>query len=233
MSDTTYLQRRSQIERYFDRTAAAAWARLTSEAPVSRIRATVRAGRDQMRATLLTMLPLNLQGRRILDAGCGTGALAGELSRRGADVLAVDLSATLVDLARERAAAAAGHGRVQFMTGDMSDPSLGRFDHIVAMDSLIHYRMGDAVRVVAALMERCEQSLLFTFAPSTPLLSLMHGVGRLFPRADRAPAIEPIAEGTLRERLAAQSALRGWRAGRSRRIASGFYTSQALELTRS
>ena len=44
----------------------------------------------------------------MLDAGCGTGALAIEAARRGAEVLAIDLSPTLVDLARERAPAHAG-----------------------------------------------------------------------------------------------------------------------------
>ena len=60
MTDITYEQRRSQIENYFDRTAAAAWAKLTSDAPVGRIRASVRAGRDQMRSTLLSWLPEDL-----------------------------------------------------------------------------------------------------------------------------------------------------------------------------
>ncbi|NCW40500.1 MAG: magnesium protoporphyrin IX methyltransferase, partial [Betaproteobacteria bacterium] len=52
MQHSSYLERRGQIEAYFDRTAAKAWERLTSDAPVGRIRATVRAGRDQMRSTL-------------------------------------------------------------------------------------------------------------------------------------------------------------------------------------
>ena len=99
MQTTSYLARRGQLETYFDRTAAQAWARLTSDAPVSGIRATVRAGRDRMRATLLGWLPADLHGRRILDAGCGTGALAVEAARRGAEVVAIDLSATLVKLA--------------------------------------------------------------------------------------------------------------------------------------
>ena len=33
-----------------------------------------------------------------------------------------------------------------------------------------------------------------TFAPRTPLLAAMHAVGRLLPRGNRAPAIEPISE---------------------------------------
>ncbi len=58
---------------------------------MSRIRATVRAGRDAMRAELLSWLPADLTGRRLLDAGCGTGALAVEAARRGAEVVAVDV----------------------------------------------------------------------------------------------------------------------------------------------
>ena len=103
MNSSTYTTRRGEIEHYFDRTAVAAWEKLTSDAPVGRIRATVRAGRDRMRGTLLGWLPADLRGARVLDAGCGTGALAIEAARRGAEVVAIDLSPTLVQLARERA----------------------------------------------------------------------------------------------------------------------------------
>jgi magnesium-protoporphyrin O-methyltransferase len=149
MATATYERRRGELLTYFDRTAAEAWSRLTSDAPVSGIRATVRAGRDRMRNTLLGWLPADLRGARLLDAGCGTGALAVEAARRGATVVAVDLSPTLVGLARERAACLLGRdgeAGVEFRVGDMLDPALGRFDHVVAMDSLIHYRAADAVR---------------------------------------------------------------------------------------
>lgn len=232
MATSNYLQRRGELEHYFDRTAVKAWARLTSDEPVSRIRASVRAGRDQMRAAILQMLPLNLHGRRILDAGCGTGAMARELWQRGAQVVAIDLSLNLVQLARGRSGAVPEERELRFVAGDMTDPSLGQFDHIVAMDSLIHYSAIDVLQVLARLTARCERSLLFTFAPSTPLLAVMHGVGRMFPRSDRAPAIEPLPETRLRRLLKADSALEGWQIGRSERIAHGFYTSQALELVR-
>jgi magnesium-protoporphyrin O-methyltransferase len=232
MAASNYLQRRGELEHYFDRTAVKAWARLTSDEPVSRIRASVRAGRDQMRAAILQMLPLNLHGRRILDAGCGTGTMARELWRRGARVVAIDLSLNLVQLARGRSGTEPENDDIRFLAGDMTDPSLGMFDHIVAMDSLIHYRASDVLQVLARLTARCQRSLLFTFAPSTPLLAVMHGVGRLFPRSDRAPAIEPMPETRLRRLLATDTALEGWELGRSERIAHGFYTSQALELVR-
>jgi magnesium-protoporphyrin O-methyltransferase len=108
MHTASYRQRRGQLLDYFDRTAAEAWSRLTSDAPVGRIRATVRAGRDRMRNILLGWLPEDLRGVRILDAGCGTGAFSVEAARRGARVVAIDLSPTLVALAR---AQPAGPGR--------------------------------------------------------------------------------------------------------------------------
>ena len=229
MATASYIARRGQLETYFDRTAVAAWARLTSDAPVSGIRATVRAGRDRMRATLLDWLPHDLGGRRILDAGCGTGALAVEAARRGADVVAIDLSATLVGLARDRLPPGLA---VEFRVGDMLDPALGQFDHVVGMDSLIHYPAADMARVVAGLAARSRQSVLFTFAPRTPLLWAMHTAGRLFPRGDRAPAIEPVKHATIRGLLAADRAMRDWQPGRTSRITSSFYISCAQEMVR-
>lgn len=230
MASASYTERRGQIEAYFDRTAAEAWSRLTSDAPVGRIRATVRAGRNRMRDTILAWLPGDLRGRRILDAGCGTGALAVELARRGADVVAIDLSPTLVGLARERMALPPSPGSVNFVVGDMLGASFGRFDHVVAMDSLIHYRTDDMVRAVADLSRRTDRSLIFTFAPRTPALALMHAVGRCFPRGDRAPAIEPVAAEALERALGPAATAGLWRRSRTERIASGFYTSQAMEM---
>lgn len=230
MQTATYQKRRGQIETYFDRTAADAWARLTSDAPVSRIRATVREGRDRMRATLLSWLPDDLRGLRVLDAGCGTGALAVEAARRGAEVVAIDVAPTLIELARERSPRDLGAGSISFHVGDMLDPSLGHFDHVVAMDSLIHYRAEDCVGAVSALAARTRRSIVFTFAPRTPALAALHAVGRLFPRAERAPSIQPVAEVVMQRMLRETPSLAGWRPGRTLRVASGFYKSQANEV---
>ena len=229
MSSPSYLARRGQLETYFDRTAAATWARLTSDAPVSGIRATVRAGRDRMRATLLSWLPTDMHGMRLLDAGCGTGALAVEAAGRGAEVVAIDLSPTLVGVARDRAPAGL---RIDWRSGDMTDPALGRFDYAVGMDSLIHYCAADMARVAAQLAALAGTAVLFTFAPRTPLLTVMHTAGLLFPRGDRAPAIEPVTHRRITGLLAADPAMADWRPARTHRVAGGFYISQALELVR-
>ena len=225
MTTATYAQFRGNLETYFDRTAAKAWEQLTSDAPVSGIRATVRAGRAEMRDTLLSWLPRDMTGLRLLDAGCGTGALAVEAAQRGASVVAIDVAGSLVKIARDRAPAGLD---IDWRVGDMLDPALGRFDHVVAMDSLIHYKPFDIVEVVRQLADHTRGSIAFTFAPQTPLLMTMLGIGRLFPRSDRSPAILPVRDRLLRTLV--RGALPNARIGRDRRISASFYTSHALEV---
>ena len=225
MTTATYAQYRGALETYFDRTAAKAWEQLTSDAPVSGIRATVRAGRTEMRDTLLSWLPADMTGQRLLDAGCGTGALAVEAARRGAQVVAIDVARSLVEIARNRAPSGLA---IDWRVGDMLDPALGRFDHVVAMDSLIHYKAADIVAAIRQLAESTNGSILFTFAPATPLLMAMLGAGRLFPRGNRSPAILPVRDRLLRKLIAAT--LPAASIGRDRRISASFYTSHALEV---
>ncbi len=228
---TTYDDRRGRLETYFDATAMDAWAQLTSDAPVSRVRATVRAGRDRMRDLLLSWLPADMSGAVLLDAGCGTGALSVAAAERKAHVVAVDVAGNLVRIASERAPVRLAES-IDFRVGDMLHPGFGEFSHVVAMDSLIHYPTHHLVGMLEALARRTSRSIAFTFAPASPALWLLWGVGRLFPRSDRAPAIEPVSESGLRRAIASVPGLSGWTVGRTSRIASGFYTSQAMELVR-
>src|SRR6056300_922248 len=161
MPSASYQARRDEIETYFDRTASDAWAALTSDAPVSRIRRTVRRGRDAMRETLLSWLPHDLSGSTLIDAGCGTGTLAIEAARRGAEVVAVDLSPTLVNLARERLRDLQEDLDVTFLVGDMRDLGLGCFDYAVAMDSIIHYDVSDGVQTLNAIAQQINCKMVF------------------------------------------------------------------------
>lgn len=233
MPSLSYHSRRNELETYFDRTAVEAWKRLTSEAPVGGIRATVRAGRNEMRDNLLSWLPQDLRAARVLDAGCGSGALAVELARRGAEVLAVDISPSLIEIACERAPKDVAPGRINWRVGDMLEPAFGRFDYVVAMDSFVHYDGPDVARVISGLAERTTEAILFTVAPRTFALTVMHAVGRFFPRSDRAPAIAPISARQLQRELQQYESFGDWHLTRTRRVARGFYISEAMEARRS
>ena len=226
LASTSYQESRTRLETYFDKTARKAWEDLTSDVPVSGIRATVRAGRDQMRDLLLSSLPADMHGMRLLDAGCGTGALAIAAAERGANVTAIDVSQGLIDVAQKRAP---GHLSIDWRVGDMRNRDLGIFDHVVAMDSLIHYDLHDVMGVLNAWSARANE-IAFTFAPSTVLLKIMHASGKAFPRNDRSPASKPIVERRLRQEVEAD--MTGWTVAFSQRVSSGFYKSQAMGISR-
>lgn len=215
-----YTATRDRVETYFDRTATRTWERLTSDAPVSRVRQTVREGRDRMRALMLSRLPEDLRGARVLDAGCGTGAMTEELAKRGASVMAADISPRLVEIAHSRLPEDL-HPQVSFHAGDMTDPALGRFDFVLAMDSLIYYGADDIARTLHALAKR-SGPVVFTVAPRTPLLMAFWHVGKLFPRADRSPVMVPHA-------LAPLSRATGPGLSAVGRVSRGFYISHCLE----
>ena len=217
---SNYATTRDRVEHYFDRSATKVWERLTSDAPVSRIRQTVRQGRDKMRALMLSRLPADLSGVRVLDAGCGTGQMTTELAARGARVTAVDISPQLVDIARLRLPPEHAD-RVTFASGDMTADH-GRHDFVVAMDSLIYYDTADITAALHLLGSRASEAVIFTVAPRTPFLMTFWTLGKLFPQADRSPVMVPHAHTTLNK-------VADGRITRVDRVSRGFYISECLE----
>jgi len=62
------------------------------------------------------LLP-DIEGLRVLDAGCGTGAYTEWLVDRGAEVIGVDVSEPMLDRARDRVA-----DRAEFHRADLAEP---------------------------------------------------------------------------------------------------------------
>jgi magnesium-protoporphyrin O-methyltransferase len=174
-----------------------------------------------MRAVMLSRLPDDLRGVRVLDAGCGAGQMTAELAARGADVVAVDISPSLVEIARKRLPEA-DRSRVTFASGDMLGADHGRFDFVLAMDSLIYYTAPDIVAALETLGARTRQAVVFTVAPRTPFLMTFFTLGKAFPRADRSPVMIPQAHAALTR------AMQG-RVTKIERVTSGFYISECLE----
>jgi SAM-dependent methyltransferase len=90
----------------------------------------------------------------VLDAGCGTGRLAIELSRRGHDVMGVDLDPDMLEVARQKAP------HLTWEQGDLADPALTfgrRFDIVVmAGNVLIFVTPGTEGEVVSNLAGHLE-----------------------------------------------------------------------------
>ena len=82
---------------------------------------------------------------RLLDAGCGTGRVAGELAARGHSVVGVDVDPHLIEAAR------ADHPGPAWVTADLSDFDLGEtFDGaILAGNVLLFVAEGTEAAVLA------------------------------------------------------------------------------------
>jgi SAM-dependent methyltransferase len=74
----------------------------------------------------------------ILDMGCGPGWTSLFLSRAGYQVVGVDISERMIEIARERSAQE--NNPVEFIVGDMEELDLGRcdFDGVLFFDCLHH-----------------------------------------------------------------------------------------------
>lgn len=83
----------------------------------------------------------------VLDAGCGTGRIAIELARRGADVVGVDLDPRMLDRARAVAP------NLDWRLGDLAALELGRTVDIVLLagNVMLFVTPGSEFQVVARL----------------------------------------------------------------------------------
>jgi 2-polyprenyl-3-methyl-5-hydroxy-6-metoxy-1,4-benzoquinol methylase len=98
-------------------------------------------------ADLLSLLP-DVNGRRVLDLGCGVGQLARYLATQGAaEVLGVDLSERMLALARAEWA----HPRVTYVRGAVEEVTFppGRFDLVVS--SLVLHYVEDYLGLIARI----------------------------------------------------------------------------------
>lgn len=76
----------------------------------------------------------------VLDAGCGTGTKTVHLAKRGYTVVAVDISDSVLDMAREVSAQKGYQDGITYMSEDVTDLSFqdGQFGRILCWGVLMH-----------------------------------------------------------------------------------------------
>lgn len=91
---------------------------------------------EQLERRLILELLGDVNGREMLDVGCGDGALAVALSQRGAKVAAVDASEAMVNAARSRSAEEGAEVSFRVATADRLPFPDGSCDIVVAVTVL-------------------------------------------------------------------------------------------------
>jgi 2-polyprenyl-6-hydroxyphenyl methylase / 3-demethylubiquinone-9 3-methyltransferase len=97
-----------------------------------------------------------LEGKRVLDVGCGGGILSDAMARSGADVLGIDLATRALKVAKLHALEA-GTPNVEYREISVEALAVeqpGRFDAVTCMEMLEHVPdPGSVVRACAALVK--------------------------------------------------------------------------------
>jgi SAM-dependent methyltransferase len=80
-----------------------------------------------------------LEGKRLLDVGCGTGKSFAPMLARGYEVVACDISPSMVELAREQFGE-----RAEIFVADMRElPRIDSFDLVTCLDDALNYVLSD------------------------------------------------------------------------------------------
>jgi ubiquinone/menaquinone biosynthesis C-methylase UbiE len=124
----------------------------------------------------------SIEGKRILDLGCGTGDLALRLLRRGAIVTGLDLSPGMVALAEERAAKFLPEAKADFVAAPAEATGLesGSFDWVVGKWVLHHTDVDAAGAEIHRVLKPGGGAIFVETSALNPLLMLArrHLVGR-------------------------------------------------------
>ena len=188
LSQSTEAQKaaeKQEVKGYFETTGFDRWNRIYSDSDdVNNVQRNIRIGHQKTVDNVLAWLQEqgNLAGRSFCDAGCGVGSLSLPLAQLGAgSIAASDLSeAMAAEAARRAAEAGIPTSQLSFTASDLESLS-GRYDTVICLDVFIHYPQAPAEDMVRHLASMAEKHLIVSFAPYTPLLAILKGIGQLFP----------------------------------------------------
>ncbi len=129
-----------------------------------------------------------LTGHTVLELGCGTGYWTEVVAESAASVLALDINANLVDIARERGMPA---DKVAFRVADALDlpEDIGKFSAVLVSFLWSHLTKGEQEKLLATLKKRLGKDVLLVILDD----SFVEGFSETTARTD--------AEGTTWEIL--------------------------------
>jgi magnesium-protoporphyrin O-methyltransferase len=223
---------KAEVKSYFESTGFDRWNRIYSESEdVNKVQRNIRIGHQKTVDNVLAWLQEqgNLGERSFCDAGCGVGSLSLPLAQLGAgSIAASDLSEAMVNEARRRAGEAGiSREQLQFNASDLESLQ-GRYDTVICLDVFIHYPQAPAEEMVRHLAGMAEKHLIVSFAPYTPLLALLKGIGQLFPGPSKTTRAYTLRE----EGIVAAAADAGFKPVRRSLNQAPFYFSRLIAFER-
>ena len=223
---------KAEVKGYFETTGFDRWNRIYSTSDdVNKVQRNIRIGHQKTVDNVLAWLQEqgNLEQRSFCDAGCGVGSLTLPLAQLGAgSIAASDLSAAMVQEAERRAGELGiKPGQISFLASDLESLE-GRYDTVICLDVFIHYPQQPAEEMVRHLAAMAERHLIVSFAPYTPLLALLKGIGQLFPGPSKTTRAYTLRE----DGIVAAAAAAGFKPVRRSLNQAPFYFSRLIAFER-
>ena len=176
---------KQEVKGYFETTGFDRWNRIYSDSDdVNKVQRNIRVGHQKTVDEVLAWIEESEQVNNVsfCDAGCGVGSLSLPLASMGAGLIkASDISEAMAKEAERRARdAGLDMSKLNLAASDLESLS-GSFHTVCCLDVFIHYPQEAAEEMVRHLCSLSEQRLIVSFAPYTPLLAALKGIGQLFP----------------------------------------------------
>jgi 2-polyprenyl-6-hydroxyphenyl methylase / 3-demethylubiquinone-9 3-methyltransferase len=106
----------------------------------------------------------DIAGKRIVDVGCGGGILTEGLAKFGADVLGIDLSEELIDIADLHGLESGVNAHYQKISAEaLAQQQPGSFDHVTCMEMLEH--VPDPGSIISACATLVKPGGMVFFSP--------------------------------------------------------------------
>ena len=232
---TTQIEKneKAEVTEYFNGTGFDRWNRIYSESDdINKVQKNIRIGHQKTVDDVISWLKEydNIKDKSFCDAGCGVGSLSIPLAKFGAKSIHLsDISEAMINETKSRAKEEGlDFNKLNFRTSDLENLK-GSFNTVICLDVFIHYPQQEAEAMVKHLCKLSEERLIVSFAPYTPLLALLKGIGQLFPGPSKTTRAY-----TLREtgiiKAAKQS---GFKVVKSKLNQAPFYFSKLIEFVKS
>ena len=225
-------EEKREVKGYFETTGFDRWNRIYSDSTeVNRVQRNIRIGHQKTVDEVLAWIKESgeLSQASFCDAGCGVGSLSLPLAAMGAcSISASDISEAMAQEAERRAREAGlDMAKLNFFASDLESLS-GSFHTVCCLDVFIHYPQPQAEAMVRHLASLSEQRLIVSFAPYTPLLALLKGIGQLFPGPSKTTRAYTLKEAGI----VAAAAACGFKPVRRQLNQAPFYFSRLIEFVR-
>ena len=170
----------------------------------------------------------NLSEISVCDASCGVGSLSIPLAKAGATVFGSDISEAMDKEAAERACTELpASARIKFAPQDL-ETLTGSHHTVVCLDVLIHYPDDKIEAMIDGLCQLAESRVVLSFAPKTPLLTVLKKIGEFFPGPSKTTRAYQHKEADI----IAIFKKNGFTVKREEMTSTRFYYSRLLEAVR-